>query len=285
MAFELARLERPPGLEALLDRQGALDAFDVDLARRQLLPDLVLVADGQQGRGGGGGLVLTVEVQSRTNGHKRWRIPHYQAALADEHARETWVVVVSFSAGVSRHLAAWAETGPPRFEVIVLDASRVPAGYDMAKALARPSAAVLGAALHACRGDLDVARWGLEVVSRLPAERRMRDATTILAAVDKDMRLTLIQEFPFAPDDDRLLEIERRSGTYHFGHEEGRLEERRSMLKTMVHALLEVRGIALSDRERARVDDETRVEALERWAELARTITYAEALFEPSASR
>ncbi|EDM80452.1 hypothetical protein PPSIR1_41614 [Plesiocystis pacifica SIR-1] len=162
MAFAIARLERPPGLEALLDRHAALDAFDVDLARRQLLPDLVLVADGERRAGRGRGLVLTVEVQSRTNEEKRWRIPHYQAALADEHARETWVVVVSFCAAVSRQLAAWAEAGPPRFEVIVLDAARVPVGYDMVKASARPSAAVLGAALHACRGDLDAARWGLK---------------------------------------------------------------------------------------------------------------------------
>ncbi|EDM77659.1 hypothetical protein PPSIR1_13940 [Plesiocystis pacifica SIR-1] len=250
----------------------------------------MLVADGQRRAGRGGGLVLTVEVQSRTNGQKRWRIPHYQAALADEHARETWVVVVSFSAAVSRQLAAWAETGPPRFEVIVLDASRVPVGCDMAKALARPSAAVLGAALHACRGDLDAARWGLEVVSRLPAERRMRDATTILAAVDKDMRLTLIKEFPFAPDDDRLMEIERRSGTYHLGHEEGLekgreqglAEGRRHVLKTMVLALLELRGLTVSELERARIDRETGVEVLERWAELARTATHASALFEQS---
>ncbi|EDM78062.1 hypothetical protein PPSIR1_23634 [Plesiocystis pacifica SIR-1] len=282
MAFLLARIERPPGLEAPLDRQGAIDVFDIDLARRQLFPDLVLVADGPQGEQRGGGLVLTVEVQSRTNGQKRWRIPHYQAALAEEHERETWVVVVSFNKAVSRQLAAWKETGPPRFEVIVLDAGRVPVGYDMAQALARPSAAVLGATLHACQGDIDAARWGLEVVSRLPAKRRMRDATTILAAVDESMRLTLIQEFPFAPDDDRLMEIERRSGTYHLGHEEGVEEGRRRVLKTMVLALLEVRGIALSEVERARVDEETRVETLERWAERARTATQAGELFERS---
>ncbi|EDM75601.1 hypothetical protein PPSIR1_00120 [Plesiocystis pacifica SIR-1] len=217
--------------------------------------------------------------------------------MADEHERETWVVVVSFDASVSRQLAAWRETGPPRFEVIVLDASRVPARYDMAKALAKPSAAVLGAALHACQGDIGAARWGLEVVSRLPAKRRMRDATTILAAVDKSMRLTLIKEFPFAPDDDRLLDIERRSGTYHLGLEEGlekglekgrakgREEGRRHVLKTMVFALLEVRGIPLSETERARVDAEMRIEALERWAELARSVTHAAALFEHSPLR
>ncbi|EDM80453.1 hypothetical protein PPSIR1_41619 [Plesiocystis pacifica SIR-1] len=98
------------------------------------------------------------------------------------------------------------------------------------------------------------------------------------------MRLTLIQEFPFAPDDDRLMEIERRSGTYHLGRDEG-LEEglekgRCQVLKTMVLALLEVRGVPLSEAERARVDEETRVEELERWAELARTAARAGALFE-----
>ncbi|EDM80173.1 hypothetical protein PPSIR1_36022 [Plesiocystis pacifica SIR-1] len=268
MAFDLlgiSPLRRGPARHGC----GAVDALDPDLERRQLLPDLVLVAEGEPG------LVVTVEAQSRTNGRKRWRIPHYQAALADEHQRDTWVVVVSFSPSVSRQLASWARTGRPRFEALVLDCGNVPVGYDRERARARPSAAVLGAALHACRGDIEAARWGLGIVAGLPVERRMRDATTILAAVSKSMRITLVQEFPFAPDDDRLMEIERRSGTYHLGHDEGR----QAVLRDMVLAILEVRGLEPSAVERERVLAEEDLDRLQRWSVRARTVPSVAALF------
>lgn len=82
----------------------------------------------------------------------------------------------------------------------------------------RPAAAVLVAALHGCRGNLDAARMGILACRELPEPKRERYTSTILAAVSKRSRDMLKREMTMEQQDD-LWEIERRSGTYLLGVE------------------------------------------------------------------
>ncbi|MCA9702190.1 MAG: hypothetical protein KC431_32005, partial [Myxococcales bacterium] len=75
-------------------------------------------------------------------------------------------------------------------------------------------------------------------------------------------------------------------GTYHRGLEDGRKEGleqgaeagRRAVLRDMIIALLEVRGLPMTETMRTRVREESSLPILQGWARKAREISQAEAL-------
>src|SRR5690606_8377608 len=91
---------------------------------RQGFPDLVMVW--RDANDESQGVVITVEAQNDPDEHKRWRIPVFQAVLADEHRLPTWAVVVSFNERMSQMLRAWSVGPPPKVDVLLVDVETVP---------------------------------------------------------------------------------------------------------------------------------------------------------------
>ena len=245
------------------------------------LPDLVLASDRDESEGG---VVICVEAQVESDRAKRYAIPFYQGALAYQHRLPTWVVFVSYSAAMSRALMRWSSGPPPRPEVLLLDADCVDVP-ELEVARIRPTAAVLAATLHGCRGDLDAARVGIAACRGLAKAEELAYIRTILAALPERWR-SVIEEELTMEEYDPLWEIERKSSPYVYGVregiEQGRKQGQREILVELILALLEVRGVALDESQRSHIATCEAVETLRLWAERAREVDSAAALFEPA---
>jgi hypothetical protein len=301
LGFDLLGLERPVS-GTPVDRRAEIERdTDEALKIKSRYPDLVLVyraeLDPREG------IVICIEAQKKVDLVKRWRIPAYQGALADDYELQTWVFVVSFSHRLSVTLESWRTGPPPRVDAHTLDVDTVTPIHSLEQARKRPAATVLAAALHGCKGDLEGARVAVKALRDLPDKQRQRYTATILAALPKRERAILIGELP-VEERDELWEIERRSGTYLVGLEQGlergreegrergreegreeglergREEGRRATLVEMIIAVLEVRGLTLDPDSEARIRSCNSLDSLQRWARQAREVARPVELFE-----
>jgi hypothetical protein len=314
LAFDLLGLERPVS-GTPIDRRGEVDR-DADglLENQPGYPDLVLVH--RSAKDHRRGIVICVEAQKNPDPEKRWRIPAYQALLADEYRLPTHVVVVSFSGRMSAALKAWSVGPPPRVDTLVIDARVVKPPASIQAARQRPTAAVLAAALHGYEGDIEAARLGVQVSRELPDKKRRRYTATILAALPEREADILRGELS-VEERDELWEIERQSGTYkrglrdglsrgrelgraqgleqgreqgleqgreqglEQGREQGLERGRRMTLVELVLSVLEVRGVPVDRDSEAQIRSCGSVATLERWARRAREVREASELFAP----
>jgi hypothetical protein len=259
------------------------------LTVRQDYPDLVLVHRGATPRQG---IVITIEAQKDYNSEKRWMIPVYQANLAEEHRLETWSVVVSLDEQMSRSLRIWRVAGPPKVDALILDVLSVPKSPWLDEPARRPMAAVLAGALHGYAGDFEAARRAFQVTRTMSGKRRRRHGMTILAALPQHQRDQLIGEIPVQEQHD-WMDVERRSGTYHFGVkegreqgreeglevgielgreeglEQGREEGRRAALIGLIFDLLDERGITIDAQAEAQIRSCEDLSSLQRWVRRA----------------
>jgi hypothetical protein len=272
LAFDILGIERPTDgfptpARAEIERDGK-----EPLTVRQDYPDLVLIHRGATARQG---VVITIEAQKDYNAEKRWMIPVYQANLAEEHRLETWAVVVSLDEQMSRSLRLWREGGPPKVDALILDVLSVPKSPWLDEPALRPTAAVLAGALHGYAGDFDAARRAFQVTRTMSGKRRRRHGMTILAALPQHQREQLIGELPVQEQHD-WMDVERRSGTYHFGVKEGLeqgreqgLEQGRLALITLIFDLLAERSIAVDAQAEAQIRSCEDLATLQRWVRRA----------------
>lgn len=148
----------------------------------------------------------------------------------------------------------------------------------LVEARKRPTAAVLVGALHGRRGNLEAARMAMAACDGLPDRRRRIYLATIIAAVRRPLRDILIGEMN-VEEPYPLWEIERESGTYEVGMEAGIEQGRRQTLIEMILALLEVRGVSVDAEAEARIRSCESLATLQRWAQAAREVAGATALF------
>ena len=173
--------------------------------------------------------------------------------------------------------------------MLLLDIDTVPIPATIEAALARPTATVLAAALHGCRGNLDAVNLGIAACQDLPERTKQRYIATILAAVPKRLRGPLMKGMNVEQENE-LWDIERNGMSYSLGHEHGhdeglergRNEGRRATLVEMILAVLEVRGFQLDDDTRARIRDCESLAILQDWARRAREVAQPHELFDPS---
>ncbi|PRQ03872.1 flagellar assembly protein H [Enhygromyxa salina] len=301
LGFDLLQIDRPV-IGTPVDRRGEIDRDAKQHLRiKSRYPDLVLVhqVEGQPAAG----IVICVEAQKDPNLRKRWRIPSYQASLAEDYELQTWVFVVSFSSRMSEALKAWSLGSPPRVDAQVLDVDTVPRVASLEQALKRPTAAVLAAILHGYEGDLEAARLGVRACRELSEKQRRRYTATILAALPEREREILMGELP-VEEQDELWEIERESGTYKVGlraglergrseglergrseglergRSEGLERGRRVTLVEMILAILEVRGVPQDPASEARIRGCEELPTLQTWARRAREVARASELFD-----
>lgn len=240
-------------------------------------PDLVLVFRDQTDPKKG--VVLCLEAQRENEPDKFWTIILYIGLLAAKHKLPVVVVIVSLSRAFSRLARSWTR-GLLKIEALVLDVETV-APMTPKQARARPTAAVLAAALHGAKGNVEAARTALAAIRHLPEEQRHRYTSLILAALPIRKRAALLEEIPMQQRD-KLWEIEKRSGTYHVGRKAGRKEGlekgRVEGCRRLILTVLDVRGVPVTPRVRARIEAETDLAILERWVAAAREVSRASEL-------
>jgi hypothetical protein len=219
------------------------------------------------------GIVICLEAQRYPDPNKYWQICLYIALLRHKHRLMVKVVIVSFSKSFSKLVRSWAAFDPP-IHALLLDADSVPT-MTLEQARARPTATVLAAALHGVRGNIEMARIAMTAIQDLPEERRHGYSATILAALPKRQRNRLMKELPVKQRDE-LWEIEKRSGTYLLGRQEGRQET----LAELVLTVLDVRGVDVDPTSAARIRAEQSLPILERWAIAAREVGRVAELFD-----
>jgi hypothetical protein len=273
LAHDLLGLERPvDGVP--VDRSNELDVDNHRSSQiNPIYPDVVLVY--KDPNNPKRGIVISVETQLEADPEKRWQILGYQGLLALLHRVDVHVVIVSFSRAYSRLVRSWADC-LPRTDALIVDADVVSV-LTPQQARARPAAAVLVAALHGARRNIDMARVAIAAVQHLPDHQRHRYTATILAALPKPQRATVIEELPMN-DRNPLWAIEKRSGTYQLGREEGR----RTALIELILEMLEVRGVAVDEDARARICAEQALRTLKRWALAAPEVSQVSQLFKRS---
>jgi hypothetical protein len=294
LAFDLHGRERPvDGIP--IDRRADLDHETDDPDKLEMrYVDVVLVVRDPVHRNRG--VVLDVEVQRKRTKNKRWRISGYLGRLEDTHELPAVLVLASFSLAFSREARSWAASPGTSFDMLLLDIETVPIPATIESALVRPTATVLAAALHGCRGNLDAVRMGIAACQDLPERQKRGYIATMLAAVPKRLRPALMKGMNVEQENE-LWDIERRGMSYSLGHEHGRNEglergrneglergrneARRAALVEMIFTVLDVRGIPIDANTRAQIRECESLATLQDWARRAREVSSAHELFEP----
>lgn len=288
LAHDLLGRERPVDATPV-DRRADIDLTTTDPKEsKHRLLDLVLVA--RDPADPTRGVAIDVETQLQLDESKYWRICGYLGILQDLHQVPAQLVYVSFSRRVSRDAQTWCTRPGIRIDMLLIDADTVPPIRSLEAALARPTAAVLVAALHGCRGNIEAARMGIAACRDLPEEQQRRYIQIILAACRKRTRDALMREMRETnmEQPDPLWELERRSGTYLLGLEtgrsegraEGRSEGRRMTLVELILTVLDVRGFTVSPAAEARVRGCESLETLQHWARRVRDVVHIDELFD-----
>ncbi|MDN5747480.1 MAG: hypothetical protein L0H64_02985 [Pseudonocardia sp.] len=220
-------------------------------------------------------LGVVVEVQLRRDQDKRWSWPVYLATLRARLRCPTVLLVVCVDAAVAAWCAAPVELGHPgsRLTPLVLGPHQVPVVTDPAAAVAVPELSVLSAMAHGARPDRhDVLDALLSALASIDPDRALLYSDVVLAAL------------PTAAQ--RYLEALMTTGTYEYQSEfarrhraQGRAEGKAEGEANAVLAVLEARGLAVSDAARARVGECTDLDQLDVWVRRAAIASSADDLF------
>jgi hypothetical protein len=283
LGFDLARSVFGidlPELGEVHDRKSELDRFAPCVGDTgELRPDLAFSAmavatrrgsrrHGQKARRGVG---MVVEVQRKIARLKRWRIWVYWALFAETIQASTIVMVVSLTDSVSRWARSIGESElPPRDGLLVLDRQNMPRVIDIHQARRRPGMAVLSALLHT--GDVEVLRVAFTVALELPDNRRWRYASALLGVAPKSERVKLLKGMK-VEERYQLTKAERNSIAFDDGKREGKKEGKREGLVKLVLTILELRGLPVARRTKARIRACKNLEQLDRWATRARHVS------------
>jgi hypothetical protein len=218
-------------------------------------------------------LVLIVEVQLGIDSDKRFTWPLYAMGSRARHRCPVGLLVIAPDPAVAAWCAEPIETGIPSFVLRppVLGREAVPVVTDPAEAARRPELAVLSAMAHG-EGEQGaaIAAAVLPAIRQLDEDRAKFYGDLVLGSLNGSARLAL---------EAMMKGYEYRSEFAKKYYGEGRTEEAaRNLL-----AVLRVRGVAVPDAARERIQTEKDAARLERWLERAAVAaSIVEVLDEPS---
>ncbi len=219
---------------------------------------------------------IIVEAQLTANPEKHFTWPLYAAALRARLRCPTCVLVVTPDASVARWASQPIETGQPGcpFVPVVLGPGAVPLVTQPAEAERAPELAVLSVLAHGKeeRG-VEVALAAIGIIERLDTERARLYNDLVYAALNEAARRALESlmksgsyelQYPEAAEMLRELaqKIQKLRG-------EGRVEGRAEGKIEALLQILAVRGLAVSDADRARILACADPTQLDRWIERA----------------
>ncbi|MCA9699389.1 MAG: hypothetical protein KC431_17825, partial [Myxococcales bacterium] len=208
-----------PMPERLVDRHANLSVDAAQLRRVDpRTADLVLIV--RNPKHPSGGAVIIVEVQIGDDPDKLERIASYLGVLIDREHLPIHIGTVALEDRVARKLDTWSFGTAVTISTFVLDRHTVPPLINPQQARKYSQEAVLSAAIHGHRGNLEPVRVALQAVGHLGEDRRRRYTATILAALSNEDFTICVKELPM----NRRVEIsriERRSAFFVHGLEEG----------------------------------------------------------------
>ena len=227
-------------------------------------------------------LGIVVEVQLQTDPDKLFSWPVYVTTLRARLRCPACVLVVTPSVSVARWARAPIEIGPAtRFEALVVGPDAVPVVRDIDFARSEPELAVLSAMAHG--GDSDAGREAEIALAALAAcldldmQRATFYADVVRAALGDAARAAL--EALMQSPERREFQSDFAKKYFAVGMAEGEAKGRAEEAIRALLAVLEARGLAVSDDERSRIVGCTDVGVLENWIRRAVTVASVEELF------
>ena len=242
----------------------------VDLHPPELRADLVVVLrDGMQPV-----LGIVLETQRQEDPEKLYSWPAYVALLRRSLRADACVVVVTQSDRVARWASQPIVTGPGgSLQALVLGPSQVPIIDDIVVARGALELAVLSAMVHG-GGQVDtavkVALAATTAAHELDRDRFLLYFGLVQAALSEAAR----KAFQMNPQGILFFD-ESQQKSFDRGRDKGRAEGGAAH----VLAVLETRGLAVSDEQRARIQSCTDIATLDRWVRRAVTIPSTDELF------
>jgi hypothetical protein len=221
-------------------------------------------------------LAIVVEVQLSSERRKRFSWPAYLCAVRSRFECPTYLLVVASDEAVATWAAKPIEIGPPGFVLrpFVLGPQAVPVITETSQAKTMPELAVLSAIAHGrTEAGLAVALAALAASAGLDEEKSRVYADMALGALSEAMR--------------RTLEAIMRSGTYEYQSDiakkfvaEGVAEGKLLAKAQDVVAVLQARGISITEPLRQRILDCNDVAVLDRWLMRAAVANEAGEVFD-----
>jgi len=223
-------------------------------------------------------LAIVVEVQLSPDPRKRFTWPVYVAGLRARLKCPACVLVVTPTEDVARWCRQPIDVGPgSSLSPLVIGPASVPVIDDVAAAERDPELAVLSVIAHGDTAHAEVlGRAALLATLRLSDERQVLYSDLVFAALSEAARAA--------------LEDLMAGGTYEFqsefakkhqakGRAEGEAKGEAKGLAEALFAVLQARGLRVSDEVRARVFACADVAQLDAWVRMAVTVTSVDELF------
>lgn len=228
-------------------------------------------------------IVLVVECQQKPDRRKIYSWPEYLAAARRLHSAIGRLLVMS----PVDNVIAWTHRAfidEPKLQPELIGREHVPRIENLDQAIRQPELAVLSAVFHGPHPDgAGIAIIAAQALRTLPEHVRMEYYGLLEDALPEDI-MPEIRKITFEEAQAAADEWMRTRGPYQIGHREG-LEEGREegLLAGHRHALalvLELRRLAPTVDEQARIDACNDHEQIERWCERAKTATIVAELFD-----
>jgi hypothetical protein len=236
--------------------------------------------------------VLIIEVQLGIDEDKRFTWAAYTTGVRAKHRCPAGLLVVAPDPAVAAWCAEPIDIGVPGFTLRppVLGRAAVPIVTDPDEAARRPELAVLSAMAHG-QGELGAAIAGaaLPAIRALDDERARFYGDVLLNSLNEAARRaleTMMKGYEYQSDFAKKYygqgRDEGRDEGRNEGRDEGRIEGRVEEAARAVLAVLRVRGIAVTEGVRERIQTEKDPARLERWLEKAAVATSgAEVIDDP----
>jgi hypothetical protein len=266
LAAEL--LQGPLGLELPAFAEARVESGSLtQLNPAELRADLVVsLSDGQKSV-----LAIIVEAQREEDPEKLFSWPAYVASLRHRLRCNVCLLVVTQSERVANWASRTIVMGPGgSLAPLVLRPSSVPVISTVDEARKAPELAVLSAMVHGGGGvetALDVALAGSAVALELGRDRFLLYFGLIFGALSEPAR----KAFQMDPQGVRFFDESQKQS-----FDRGRAAEKAAD----VLAVLEARGLTVSDAQRERILGTKELDTLARWLGRAATVASADALFE-----
>jgi hypothetical protein len=208
--------------------------------------------------------IVIVEVQLAKDDDKRDSWPYYVTSLWSRFHCPVYLLVITVDPIIAAWCAKPIKVGHPGFVLRprVLGPDAIPCITDPDVARAQPELSVLSAIAHADSDEaFAIARVAFQAIVSLPHDRRYDCSDAILTALNDSARSAL--EAWMSQQHEYQSELFRNLV------DQGREEGRELGLREALIAVLEARGLPLSDAERARIESESSIEKLRAWLRAA----------------
>lgn len=229
------------------------------------------------------------EVQLEWSADKRYSWPAYLAVLRRQLRCPVALVILTMKASVARRLSEPIDldgVGGSRVTPLVVGPTDVPVVMDQDRADAMPELAVLSVVAHADTPQAaEIGRCALAASAKLDDHRAAFYADIVFAYISEAARVHLeaimgLENYKFQSDFAKRFVAEGLAEGLAKGLAEGLTKGEAKGRQSTLLAILDARGLVLSETQLARIEACADIEVLERWARAAAVATSTDLIFE-----